>query len=315
MSNLEMGRLLGAGVSGTVYLCEDRESGTSVAVKRIALAAGEAASRELSALEAEVQLLQSLAHERIVRYLRAERRPDAFLIFMEYMPCVRTHAVRLTVIIRKSTDMCSQGSVRDQMRREKAGRLPEPVARRYTRQALEGLAYLHAHNIVHRDVKGANVLVDAAGNVKLGDFSSAKRIRTLSLSAHASYSDADGAASVVGTPYWMAPEVVQGRGHSFASDIWCAVARFRLLLRDRPQDTALVHAIIFVGQHKRMYRYPVYVCSFAGTSFIHSESDTILSRASVDVRRSETSHCAMNCRAHPCDHCVLHLIECNYVNA
>ena len=112
--------------------------------------------------------------------------------------------------------------MRDQIRKEKAGRLPEAVARRYTRQVLEGLAYLHARNIVHRDVKGANVLVDANDNVKLGDFSAAKRIRTLSLSAHASSSDADGAASVVGTPYWMAPEVVQGRGHSFASDIWCA---------------------------------------------------------------------------------------------
>lgn len=88
-----MGRLLGAGVSGAVYLCHDRERGTPFAVKRIALTVGDEASRELSALEAEVRMLQAIAHPSIVRYLGAERRPDAFYIFMEYMPCVRTRSL------------------------------------------------------------------------------------------------------------------------------------------------------------------------------------------------------------------------------
>lgn len=81
----------------------------------------------------------------------------------------------------------------------------------YTRQILRGLDYLHSKGIVHRDIKGANIMVTSRGVVKLIDFGSAKKhVGELSQDIH----------SVRGTPYWMAPEVICGLGYGRKSDIW-----------------------------------------------------------------------------------------------
>ena len=71
---------------------------------------------------------------------------------------------------------------------------------RYTRQVLEGLVYLHSNRIVHRDIKGANVLADATGNVKLADFGASKQMKSVKTLM--------GFKSVHGTPYWMSPEAI-----------------------------------------------------------------------------------------------------------
>ena len=81
----------------------------------------------------------------------------------------------------------------------------ETLIRNYTKQILEGLEYLHAHDAVHRDIKGANVLVDSNGVCKLADFGGAKKIYTSS--------SKEQYTSLRGTPYWMAPEVIKQTGH------------------------------------------------------------------------------------------------------
>ncbi|GMP47128.1 hypothetical protein CsSME_00015034 [Camellia sinensis var. sinensis] len=80
----------------------------------------------------------------------------------------------------------------------------------YTRQILHGLKYLHEKNVVHRDIKCANILVDANGSVKLADFGLAKVTKL------------NDVKSCKGTPFWMAPEVVKRRnqGYGLAADIW-----------------------------------------------------------------------------------------------
>lgn len=110
------------------------------------------------------------------------------------------------------------------------------MTRRYTRQILEGVSYLHSNMIVHRDIKGesplhvcgatscletmtkrsfpgANILRDSVGNVKLGDFGASRRLQTICLSG-------TGIKSVTGTPYWMSPEVISGEGYGRKADIW-----------------------------------------------------------------------------------------------
>uniref|UniRef100_A0A452IN13 Protein kinase domain-containing protein n=1 Tax=Gopherus agassizii TaxID=38772 RepID=A0A452IN13_9SAUR len=96
------------------------------------------------------------------------------------------------------------------------GILPEIVFCKYTKQILKGVAYLHKNCVVHRDIKGNNVMLMPNGVIKLIDFGCAKRLAWVSLSgAHSEM-----LKSVHGTPYWMAPEVINESGYGRKSDIW-----------------------------------------------------------------------------------------------
>jgi serine/threonine protein kinase len=88
-------------------------------------------------------------------------------------------------------------------------------------QVLQGLLYLHEQGVIHRDIKGANILTTKDGLVKLADFGVATKSNV-------------GEHSVVGTPYWMAPEVIQLSGATTASDIWSLGCTAIELLDGRP---------------------------------------------------------------------------------
>jgi serine/threonine protein kinase len=102
------------------------------------------------------------------------------------------------------------------------GRFPENLVALYMSQVLHGLLYLHEQGVIHRDIKGANILTTKQGLVKLADFGVASRTTGL----HES--------SVVGTPYWMAPEVIELSGATTASDIWSLGSTVIELLEGRP---------------------------------------------------------------------------------
>lgn len=85
------------------------------------------------------------------------------------------------------------------------GPLPERVLALYTHQILEGVAYLHLNRVIHRDLKGNNVMLMPTGVIKLIDFGCARRLSCLNHSA----CNSELLKSVHGTPYWMAPEVNQ----------------------------------------------------------------------------------------------------------
>ncbi|POW05234.1 hypothetical protein PSTT_09862 [Puccinia striiformis] len=92
----------------------------------------------------------------------------------------------------------------------------------YICQVLEGLLYLHEQGVIHRDIKGSNILATKEGGVKLADFGVATRTGGLSDNA------------VVGSPYWMAPEVVDQSGATTASDIWSVGCVVIELLEGKP---------------------------------------------------------------------------------
>lgn len=91
-------------------------------------------------------------------------------------------------------------------------------------QVLQGLLYLHDQGVIHRDIKGANILTTKDGKVKLADFG----VSTSTLTG------GDKEAQVVGTPYWMAPEVIELSGATTASDIWSLGSTVIELLEGNP---------------------------------------------------------------------------------
>ncbi|XP_059160973.1 mitogen-activated protein kinase kinase kinase 3-like [Physella acuta] len=189
-TNWRRGKLLGSGAFGEVYLCCDTDSSIELAVKQVLLGNMNAeVSKEVRALENELQLLRNFQHERIVQYYGCQEENRVLSIFMEYM---------------------AGGSVLDHIKQY--GPLTERVASKYTRQMLQGLAFLHKNVIVHRDLKAANVLRDTQGNVKLGDFGASKRLQTIT--------SATGLRTAIGTPHWMAPEVISGDGYGRKADVW-----------------------------------------------------------------------------------------------
>ncbi|XP_042329058.1 mitogen-activated protein kinase kinase kinase 3 isoform X1 [Sceloporus undulatus] len=205
--NWRRGKLLGQGAFGRVYLCYDVDTGRELAAKQVQFDPDSPeTSKEVSALECEIQLLKNLQHERIVQYYGClrDRAEKTLSIFMEYMP---------------------GGSVKDQLKAY--GALTENVTRKYTRQILEGVCYLHSNMIVHRDIKGANILRDSAGNVKLGDFGASKRLQTICMSG-------TGIRSVTGTPYWMSPEVISGEGYGRKADVWSLACTVVEMLTEKP---------------------------------------------------------------------------------
>ncbi|KAE8717217.1 Mitogen-activated protein kinase kinase kinase YODA [Hibiscus syriacus] len=176
------GRLLGRGTFGHVYLGFNSESGEMCAMKEVTLFSDDAKSKE-----SEIMLLSHLRHSNIVQYYGYETVDDKLYIYLEYV---------------------SGGSIYKLL--QEYGPFGESAIRNYTQQILSGLAYLHAKKTVHRDIKGANILVDPNGRVKLADFGMAKHITGSSCPL-----------SFKGSPYWMAPEVIKNsNGCNLAVDIW-----------------------------------------------------------------------------------------------
>ncbi|KAI6045783.1 Pkinase-domain-containing protein [Pisolithus marmoratus] len=146
----------------------------------------------LSALEREIDLLKDLQHPNIVKYLYSSVDDDYLNIFLEYVP-----GGSVTALLRSY------------------GAFEEPLVKNFVRQILEGLNYLHERDIVHRDIKGANVLVDNKGGIKISDFGISKKVDGNLLTGKRVYRP-----SFQGSVFWMAPEVVQQKVHTTAADIW-----------------------------------------------------------------------------------------------
>ncbi|KAL6551936.1 hypothetical protein OROGR_008090 [Orobanche gracilis] len=182
------GRLLGRGTFGHVYLGFNSENGQMCAIKEVKVVSDDQSSKEsLKQLNQEIALLSRLSHANIVQYYGSDLNEERLSVYLEYV---------------------SGGSIHKLL--QEYGPFGEPVIQNYTRQILSGLAYLHGRSTVHRDIKGANILVDPNGEVKLADFGMAKHITSCS-----------SMLSFKGSPYWMAPEVVMNtNGYSLPVDLW-----------------------------------------------------------------------------------------------
>ncbi|TGZ81089.1 Pkinase-domain-containing protein [Ascodesmis nigricans] len=193
------GKLIGHGSFGNVYLGLNALTGELMAVKQVEIPSGGAEdSRKqgmIEALNREIALLKDLQHPNIVQYLASNKEDNCFNIFLEYVP---------------------GGSVAGML--SSYGPLREPLIRTFVKQILNGLAYLHGKNIIHRDIKGANVLVDNKGGIKISDFGISKKMEADLLT----FRKGNGVnrPSLQGSVYWMAPEVVKQTSYTLKADIW-----------------------------------------------------------------------------------------------
>ncbi|GMH12499.1 hypothetical protein Nepgr_014340 [Nepenthes gracilis] len=182
-----LGDEIGKGAYGRVYKGLDLANGDFVAIKQVSLE--NIAQEDLNIIMQEIDLLKNLNHKNIVKYLGSLKTKSHLHIILEFV---------------------ENGSLANIIKPNKFGPFPEQLVAHYISQVLEGLVYLHEQGVIHRDIKGANILITKEGLVKLADFGVATKLTEADINTH----------SVVGTPYWMAPEVIEMSGVCAASDIW-----------------------------------------------------------------------------------------------
>ncbi|XP_012663410.1 mitogen-activated protein kinase kinase kinase 19 isoform X3 [Otolemur garnettii] len=220
------GEILGKGAYGTVY-CGLTSQGQLIAVKQVALDTSDklATEKEYRKLQEEVDLLKALKHVNIVAYLGTCLEENIVSIFMEFVP---------------------GGSISSIINR--FGPLPEMVFCKYTEQILQGIAYLHENCVVHRDIKGNNVMLMPTGIIKLIDFGCAKRLAWAGLNG----THSDMLKSMHGTPYWMAPEVINESGYGRKSDIWSIGCTVFEMATGKPPLASMdrMAAMFYIGAHR-----------------------------------------------------------------
>ncbi|XP_074071153.1 mitogen-activated protein kinase kinase kinase 19 [Macrotis lagotis] len=220
------GEILGKGAYGTVY-CGLTSQGQLIAVKQVALDTSDqvANEREYQKLQEEVDLLKVLKHVNIVAYLGTCLEKNLVSIFMEFVP---------------------GGSISSIINR--FGPLPEMVLSKYTKQILQGVAFLHENCVVHRDIKGNNVMLMPTGIIKLIDFGCARRLAYVSLTG----THSEMLKSMHGTPYWMAPEVINESGYGRKSDIWSIGCTVFEMATGKPPLASMdrMAAMFYIGTHR-----------------------------------------------------------------
>ncbi|NWV49122.1 M3K19 kinase, partial [Daphoenositta chrysoptera] len=240
------GEVLGKGAYGTVY-CGLTSQGQLIAVKQVVLDSSDqlTTEKEYQKFHEEVDLLKTLKHVNIVTYLGTCLEDNILSIFMEFVP---------------------GGSISSILNR--FGPLPEVVLCKYTKQILQGVAYLHDNCVVHRDIKGNNVMLMPNGVIKLIDFGCARRLAWASLSGTRS----ELLRSVHGTPYWMAPEVINESGYGRKSDIWSVGCTVFEMATGKPPLASMdrVAAMFYIGARRGLMPALPDLFSGAAVEFVHA---------------------------------------------
>jgi calcium-dependent protein kinase len=184
-SEFIIGEEIGRGAFSTVFRAEDR-SGRKVALKCISLPQ---IRGELHLLTREMSILRELDHPNIVKLYGVFREDELIYLNME---------------------LCEGGSLKERLDK---GAMSLAAVKEIARELLAALHYIHKHNIGHRDLKPENVLFTSEGQLKLADFGLARTMASMR------------PYSRVGTPYYLAPEVIHG-DFNFQCDVWSAGVLF-----------------------------------------------------------------------------------------
>ncbi|XP_067027287.1 mitogen-activated protein kinase kinase kinase 1-like isoform X1 [Acropora muricata] len=188
------GELLGTGAYSSCYAVRDLMNGSLMAVKQVSFCRNSTEEQEkvTHTIEDEISLLGRLQHPHLIKCLGATKHTGHFNIFLEWMP---------------------GGSITKLLQRY--GPFDERIVISYSKQVLQGVAYLHQNQVIHRDIKGANILVDSTGqNIRIADFGAAARLATQMTGA------GEFQGQLLGTVAFMAPEVLRGESYGRSCDVW-----------------------------------------------------------------------------------------------
>ncbi|KAI5725050.1 hypothetical protein M8J77_010336 [Diaphorina citri] len=173
---------LGEGSYGSVYKALHKESGQVLAIKQVPV------DTDLQEIIKEISIMQQCDSPYVVKYYGSYFKNTDLWIVMEY---------------------CGAGSVSDIMRLRKKTLSEDEIATILC-DTLKGLEYLHLRRKIHRDIKAGNILLNTEGHAKLADFGVAGQLTDTMAKRN----------TVIGTPFWMAPEVIQEIGYDCVADMW-----------------------------------------------------------------------------------------------
>ncbi|CAO3667237.1 hypothetical protein CU097_009917 [Rhizopus azygosporus] len=207
LARYKLGNVIGKGHFGTVYRALDLISGKTVAIKQINLKSSK--KQDIEDMMQEARLLSSLTHPNIVKYEGFIQTQEHINIVLEYV---------------------ENGSLLNTLK-SFGSSLPESLVANYCQRILSGLIYLHQQQVVHCDLKAANILTTKAGDVKLSDFG---------VSLNLKLKKNEDESIVSGTPFWMSPEVIELKGASSKSDIWSLGCTIIELYTGKPPYSDLI---------------------------------------------------------------------------
>jgi len=177
-------RKIGEGAAGEVYIATHSKTQEQVAIKIMPLN-----NQNLKLLITEIGIMKSSHHENVVRYFESYLAAETIWVVMEYM---------------------GGGCLTEVLEQFEYVKMTEPQMALASRDTLKALAYIHSLRRIHRDIKSDNVLLGSEGTVKLADFGYAAQLTKQKQQRN----------TIVGTPYWMAPELIRGQNYDHKVDCW-----------------------------------------------------------------------------------------------
>jgi len=199
---------VGKGGFGTVFHARTVKDKKIVAIKKMP----HTTSRQKANNFHEASILHALDHPNIVKYLTCHEIKDDLWLVMEFL----------------------EGGTFEEAAR--AWRFNETNLAYVARELLKGLSYMHSRQLAHRDLKSANIMMSVQGAVKLIDFGLAADM-SVGFPSH-----------MVGSPFWMPPEMIQGKPHTYAVDIWsCAISLLEMANQRPPMMESAVKAMFTVA--------------------------------------------------------------------
>ncbi|GAM22823.1 hypothetical protein SAMD00019534_059980 [Acytostelium subglobosum LB1] len=196
---------IGEGAAGEVFVVTRQKTGTKAAIKKMPLT-----QHNMKLLVTEIGILKSCKHPNIIDYIDSYLVGDSLWVAMEYM---------------------GGGCLTEVLDQFATVKLLESQIAYICQETLKGLAYIHSQYRIHRDIKSDNVLLGSDGSVKLADFGYAAQL-TKSKQKR---------MTIVGTPYWMSPELIRGQNYDRKVDIWSLGIMAMEMAESEPPYMSLPH--------------------------------------------------------------------------